>query len=250
MHMRLHFCLRCTWLVFRLRLSGLHFCLVSKFSVPQNGSVSSQDDAFYLLASLLSFMAEHCSFPLLLLLWLVSWGPAEGQRTECCLRKFSESEFTHETASARQYNVNPHALDCRMNKAMTGGRTKTEKRSMKVSEARPLLEEGESERLINQDTVRPATAWVHSMSSLQLEVCKEQVQWATLDILLCCSCFCEPAPDGAFGIAQRLCSTCAASLPISIVWVPARDWSLLLASSTCFKVFFCRCSSQLQGRQQ
>lgn len=41
----------------------------------------------------------------------------------------------------------------RVNKAM-GGRSKTEKRHMKVSEARPLLEEGESERLINQDTVR------------------------------------------------------------------------------------------------
>ena len=41
----------------------------------------------------------------------------------------------------------------RVNKAISGGRTKTEKRHMKVSEARPLLEEGESERLINQDTV-------------------------------------------------------------------------------------------------
>lgn len=41
----------------------------------------------------------------------------------------------------------------RVNKAISGGRTKTEKRKMKVSEARPLLEEGESERLINQDTV-------------------------------------------------------------------------------------------------
>lgn len=40
-----------------------------------------------------------------------------------------------------------------MNKAISGGRTKTEKRHLKVSEARPLLEEGESERLINQDTV-------------------------------------------------------------------------------------------------
>ena len=36
---------------------------------------------------------------------------------------------------------------------MSGGRTKTEKRKMKISEARPLLEEAESERLINQDTV-------------------------------------------------------------------------------------------------
>ncbi len=41
----------------------------------------------------------------------------------------------------------------RVNKAISGGRTKTEKRQIKVSEARPLLEEGESERLINQDTV-------------------------------------------------------------------------------------------------
>ena len=41
----------------------------------------------------------------------------------------------------------------RVNRAISGGRTKTEKRNMKVSEARPLLEEGESERLINQDTV-------------------------------------------------------------------------------------------------
>lgn len=36
---------------------------------------------------------------------------------------------------------------------MSGGRNKTEKRTMKVSEARPLLEEAESDRLINQDTV-------------------------------------------------------------------------------------------------
>lgn len=41
----------------------------------------------------------------------------------------------------------------RVGKVMGGGRTKTEKRNMKVSEARPLLEEAESDRLINQDTV-------------------------------------------------------------------------------------------------
>lgn len=44
----------------------------------------------------------------------------------------------------------------RVNKAISGGRNKSEKRQLKVSEARPLLEEGESERLINQDTVSPA----------------------------------------------------------------------------------------------
>ena len=44
----------------------------------------------------------------------------------------------------------------RVNKAISGGRSKSEKRQLKVSEARPLLEEGESERLINQDTVGPA----------------------------------------------------------------------------------------------
>lgn len=47
-----------------------------------------------------------------------------------------------------------HELISGVNKAISGGRTKTEKRKMKVSEARPLLEEGESERLINQDTVQ------------------------------------------------------------------------------------------------
>lgn len=47
-----------------------------------------------------------------------------------------------------------HELISGVNKAISGGRTKTEKRNMKVSEARPLLEEAESERLINQDTVQ------------------------------------------------------------------------------------------------
>ncbi|DBB03431.1 TPA: hypothetical protein ACH3X3_010791 [Trebouxia sp. C0006] len=47
-----------------------------------------------------------------------------------------------------------HELISGVNKAISGGRTKTEKRQIKVSEARPLLEEGESERLINQDTVQ------------------------------------------------------------------------------------------------
>ena len=51
----------------------------------------------------------------------------------------------------------------RVNKAISGGRTKTEKRQIKVSEARPLLEEGESERLINQDTV--SFCWSSSASA-------------------------------------------------------------------------------------
>lgn len=53
---------------------------------------------------------------------------------------------------------------CRVNKAISGGRNKSEKRQLKVSEARPLLEEGESERLINQDTVSPAVP--HLLASL------------------------------------------------------------------------------------
>lgn len=47
-----------------------------------------------------------------------------------------------------------HELISGVNKAISGGRSKSEKRQLKVSEARPLLEEGESERLINQDTVQ------------------------------------------------------------------------------------------------
>ena len=62
----------------------------------------------------------------------------------------------------------------RVNKAISGGRTKTEKRQIKVSEARPLLEEGESERLINQDTV----SFCLSLSS---SVCKAvSVSWQLL----------------------------------------------------------------------
>ena len=65
----------------------------------------------------------------------------------------------------------------RVNKAISGGRTKTEKRQIKVSEARPLLEEGESERLINQETV----SFRLSLSSY---VCKAvSVFWQLLSLM-------------------------------------------------------------------
>ena len=68
-----------------------------------------------------------------------------------------------------QYRDSCSSTVCRVNKVMSGGRTKTEKRNMKISEARPLLEEAESDRLINQDTVsRPHFAC--STAVLQFEL--------------------------------------------------------------------------------
>ena len=61
----------------------------------------------------------------------------------------------------------------RVNKAISGGRTKTEKRNMKISEARPLLEEAESERLINQDTVSVIASTKILYCSLMHPICSE-----------------------------------------------------------------------------
>ena len=77
---------------------------------------------------------------------------------------------------------------------MSGGRTKTEKRNMKISEARPLLEEAESDRLINQDTVSslhvqqqcciltPFALPVSVLSFLYLSLCRSVVPLIRLHV--------------------------------------------------------------------
>ena len=86
---------------------------------------------------------------------------------------------------------------CRVNKAISGGRNKSEKRQLKVSEARPLLEEGESERLINQDTVSPAQCliclpllllhWAHLLMALGRNLPAALTAYTGLDLLMACS---------------------------------------------------------------
>ena len=66
---------------------------------------------------------------------------------------------------------------------MSGGRTKTEKRNMKISEARPLLEEAESDRLINQDTVS-------SLASSAAVLHFDSIRVARVSIITSCTCHC------------------------------------------------------------